>query len=292
VVAGLPCPDSVHAQYITTGPDGKTYPTWHPPVDPASGCRFDHEHGDDPRASKANASLPPFGYIGNLIGDAEPHAGFKVFVAPRGAVNDEGRTALVDSRIVFHQGTGGAKRFSTQFHSLMYDVVAPDGHAVHLQGMADTGKASTLCDPRAAPGRVFQAPPSVCPTDSFYEIWAETLRIRNGSSDLASVSVSTAVFDPITVFNPSDPSQLLYTSDIFGGGYGGCDREAYHGPVFWYNKTGPTSYQTDAYGQVQAGGPLRQQISNHSDIGIPFTSDQSQFKFRKSQCVPGLGLSN
>ena len=37
------------------GPDGKRYPTWHPPtvVDPATGgpCTFGHEHGRDPAGS-------------------------------------------------------------------------------------------------------------------------------------------------------------------------------------------------------------------------------------------------
>ena len=49
------CPQWVHDQYVTTGPDGKTYPTWHPAVDAATGCYFDHDHGDDPRASLANS---------------------------------------------------------------------------------------------------------------------------------------------------------------------------------------------------------------------------------------------
>ena len=41
-VAGRPCPQWVHDQYVTTGPDGKMYATWHPPVDPQFGCVFGH----------------------------------------------------------------------------------------------------------------------------------------------------------------------------------------------------------------------------------------------------------
>src|SRR5438067_7518874 len=48
-VAGQMCPSWVHDQYVTVGPDGKTYATWHPPVDPQYGCYFGHEHGADPR---------------------------------------------------------------------------------------------------------------------------------------------------------------------------------------------------------------------------------------------------
>ena len=49
------CSKAFHDTYFVIGPDGKRYPTWHPPVatDPASGrdCTFGHEHGRDPRGS-------------------------------------------------------------------------------------------------------------------------------------------------------------------------------------------------------------------------------------------------
>lgn len=49
------CPRSLHDSFTVVGPDGRRYPTWHPPtaVDPATGatCTFGHEHGSDPRSS-------------------------------------------------------------------------------------------------------------------------------------------------------------------------------------------------------------------------------------------------
>lgn len=42
---------SVHDTYTVKGPDGKWYPTWHPPVDPTTGCRFGHDHGRNPKTS-------------------------------------------------------------------------------------------------------------------------------------------------------------------------------------------------------------------------------------------------
>lgn len=49
------CPAALHRSFSVVGPDGKLYPTWHPPqvVDPATGetCTFGHEHGDDPATS-------------------------------------------------------------------------------------------------------------------------------------------------------------------------------------------------------------------------------------------------
>src|SRR5258706_16100071 len=32
------CTQAQHDQYVVIGPDGKNYPTWHPPVDPTTGC--------------------------------------------------------------------------------------------------------------------------------------------------------------------------------------------------------------------------------------------------------------
>ncbi|MES4792641.1 MAG: hypothetical protein C4321_06300, partial [Chloroflexota bacterium] len=93
----------VHDRYVTTGPDGKTYPTWHPPVDPQYGCLFGHEHGADPRTSKADNTLPAFGYAAAQLGMTEPHAGFKVFVINAGD-EFEGRRSTADYRIVFHHG--------------------------------------------------------------------------------------------------------------------------------------------------------------------------------------------
>ncbi|HTN49469.1 MAG TPA: hypothetical protein VMK32_08575 [Burkholderiaceae bacterium] len=49
------CTQAFHDSYFVIGPDGKKYPTWHPPTatDPATGktCSFGHEHGRDPRGS-------------------------------------------------------------------------------------------------------------------------------------------------------------------------------------------------------------------------------------------------
>lgn len=112
------CSREFHDQFFVVGPDGKRYPTWHPPVavDPRTGqsCRFGHEHGRDPRLSQlwktrqiqrtyfwdanANGQMDPaeealaglpFGYV-NEISDAwfaanavptmrhEDHVGHKV----------------------------------------------------------------------------------------------------------------------------------------------------------------------------------------------------------------------
>ena len=45
------CAKEQHDAYSVVGPDGKLYSTWHPPVDPTSGCSFGHEPGRDPHGS-------------------------------------------------------------------------------------------------------------------------------------------------------------------------------------------------------------------------------------------------
>jgi len=309
------CSAEVHDRYVVTGPNGKLYRTWHPqevPVDANNPngpkCRFAHEHGDDPTQSLANPSLPAFGYI-NDVGNhpEEAHQGFKVFVVNRGQVNDEGRTARTHTRLVAHMGTAGTRRFTMQHHSMQFDLRAVESnHYVSVQGLADTALAGSICerdrnssdnDSSNDIGRtVVTTRGSGCDLGSLYEIWLFSFRIRNGSDEIANVMASTAAFDPITVMNPNNRSELIYTWDPraypeWGQQYG-CDREAYHGPVYWYNQGGPTVYYTDAFGNVSPNGVLRQEISQHATIGIPMSPDQNLFKYRSNACAPGLGLKN
>lgn len=73
------CPDWVHAQYITTGHDGKIYPTWHPQIDPVYWCSFGHEHGSDPALMGVSGFEPAYGYAGQAMGMTEAHPGFKSY---------------------------------------------------------------------------------------------------------------------------------------------------------------------------------------------------------------------
>jgi hypothetical protein len=296
-VRGQPCPQWYHDAITTTGPDGKQYPTWHPAVDPASGCYFGHEHGDDPRTSLANNQMPAFGYVGLLAGDNEPHAGFKVFVQNHGALNSDGRTLAQDARMVFHQGTGGPKRFDTQLHSLEYDFkeVGGSGHELHVKGMADTGGVGSICANPRQGKTVMLLPGNGCSPDSMYEIWAVSLNVGGR----AQVNASFGVFDPITIMDPADHTRLLYAKDYpglptFFPPFYGCTREAYSGPNYFYNPDGPTTFTTDAFGNP--GGPITQYVSRHDDLGVGthMTTDntQTQAKLGSDACAPGLTLTN
>jgi len=285
------CSAEVHDRYAVTGPDGKLYRTWHPqtvPVDPnnpnGATCRFAHEHGADPTTSLADPSLPAFNYVALQGGKDEPHQGFKVFVANEGTRNDEGRRAVYSTRIVAHMGTGGPKRFSTQFHSLEFDLTG-GGYDIHVQGMSDTGSVGGICQTRVGKTVVSLGCPDI---QSLYEIWEMKLR-----TSPATIIVSIAAFDPATALDPSDPNRLLYTWDAFprlaGNDLRGCDRESYSGPVYVYDNAG--TFYTDAFGQ--GNGPVKQIVSGSPRVGLPMSNDgQTQFKYRQDFCGSGLSPLN
>jgi hypothetical protein len=307
--SGAACPGWVHDQYVTAGPDGKAYPTWHPAVDANSGCFFGHEHGADPATSRVNTAPPPFGYVGGLIGDYEAHEGFKIFITNAGDVT-ENRTVNADQRSVFHMGTSGVQRYTTRFHSIMYDYVARDGSGreAHIQGMADTGETNldgSVCDQPRQGGRDF----ATVGCDDAYEIWSGTMfQISHPDDPYTDVmhtrltmTFSPAVFDPITIRDPRDNKLLLYTQKGRGNAgidvlspqaeYLGCSREAYFGPNYWQNTGQPTEYYTDVYGRVNPSGPtanfpLRQFVSATS------STSNEQFKLPREFCAPGIHAPN
>jgi hypothetical protein len=315
------CSAAVHDRYITTGPDGKVYRTWHAatvPVDAnnpnGAKCTFAHEHGDNPATSNIFRGAVPFDYIPAQISMDEPHAGFKCFVHNKGTRNDEGGIALHDSYFCFHMGTGGAARFTTRFHSLDFHVVTANGQRMDVAGMADTGNVGTICsNPRE--GRTVMG--FGCKLDSAYEIWENKLNIVNKGNSVAMAITSTAVFDPITVMNPTDLTKAIPVwdpqadSQIFKfndsrEGYRGCERESYTGPLMWFNANGAQVYYTDVYGNVVNNGPIKQYISNinteragtltqFGGLIMAYkggTDPQTQFKYRNSSCVSGIGVKN
>ena len=314
------CSSATHDAWSVDGGDGFRYRTWHPQVDP-SGCIYAHEHGDDP-AMSGNAEIsavpPKFGYIGRRHpmpgepnGHDEAHEGFKVFIANPGDQNDEGRINRVYSRSVFHMGTGGPKRFSMQHHSAEIRLIHPDfGLKAFTQLMMDTGGSATVCDPRVngATKDVVQLN-SPCPLTSAYEIWGTTQVVMFQGREVYRSFATPAVFDPITVRNPSNPSELVYAWDprmaaskvynVDWSWFRGCQRESYAQPGYWQNHVGGrTTYYTNPMGQeVAASDPYAvvQQISTSQSVGAPATNDgMFQFKMTRNYCgqLNRLGLKN
>lgn len=128
------CSQALHDSYVTTGPDGLTYPTWHPAIDPVSGCSFGHEHGSNPASFDATYR-PAYGYTSHTAGFTEPHFGFKTYVFS----DYNGHMWM----ITHHFGTNGVGRVCTRFHE--FDVAMKDTASGELLGewhfMGDFGAA-------------------------------------------------------------------------------------------------------------------------------------------------------
>ncbi len=157
------CPAAVHDSYSVVGPDGLVYPTWHPAVDPATGCTFGHEHGRDPSGSDIYAQVGdiPFGYANQYLEASgfgaprhEDHVGHKVEWE-----NDmpmrvgDGGSALLsvtcDVLVKLHQGTHSADAFTNNMHEVAYHVRCNDGtgfSATLLTPIGDAGELVVSCD--------------------------------------------------------------------------------------------------------------------------------------------------
>lgn len=132
--ANAACPSWVHDRYVTRGPDGKLYPTWHPQIDPVYWCYFGHEHGSDPGLF-AEGRAPAYGYTAAQHGMEEPHVGFKSYVLD----DRSGHQWL----ITHHFGTGGLGRACERFHTLELAVKdkASGELLADVRLMADFGPA-------------------------------------------------------------------------------------------------------------------------------------------------------
>jgi len=152
------CTSAIHDQYSTIGPDGYRYPTWHPPVDPATGCTFGHEHGRDPSGSELFYEVGhiPFGYANQHLQAGgfgaprnEDHVGHKVewendLVMD---VGDGGSAVLqvqCDVLVKLHQGTHSPDAFTNNLHEVAYHIRCSDG----------TGFSATLLTPIGTPGEL------------------------------------------------------------------------------------------------------------------------------------------
>jgi len=268
-------------------PNGKHYRTWHPAIQPndlpGAGCVFDHTHGPrDPRNSKADPTLPAYGYAADLHGMSEPHAGFKTFFANAGERNTfEGFSSTSDVKATFHQGTRGAGRVNQRMHTLEFDLKNVNGAEVHIDGMGDTGFAYNQCDPAAQVDtengtigvRLFAMPKPLadsCGVGTPYEVW-EWATPLNGDN---RIHAKLGTFDAITVLNPAS-GLLEQTSATWPNGpFGGCKSDAYFGPVYLNTNVD----YVDAHG-------LRQVIKRGSVSNFPMDSvGKSAFKLDYDNC--------
>ena len=136
---GTACPSWVHELYRTTGPDGDSYLTWHPQIDPVYWCSFGHEHGSNPDLIPGSPKVP-YEYLADKLGASEPNVGFKEFTFK----TDDGNHWV---RFVVHAGTGSQRRVCAQFHTLYIQAYDADGTEVYNVGFkADYGAAIATGD--------------------------------------------------------------------------------------------------------------------------------------------------
>ncbi len=133
------CPSWVHGLHTTVGPDGATYPTWHPQIDPAYWCYFGHEHGSSPELIPGRPEVP-YGYVADKLNQDEPNIGFKEFI-----FKDMAGEHWV--RFVIHANTSSERRVCTQFHTLhveAYDLAGALKFSAAFK--ADYGAAFSTSD--------------------------------------------------------------------------------------------------------------------------------------------------
>ena len=152
------CTREIHDRYRTIGPDGLNYPTWHPPVDPVTGCLFGHEHGRDPAESDlfVEVGAIPFGYANeHLVASGfgatrnEDHVGHKIEWENGIAMRvGQGAGAVISIRCdvltKLHQGTHSPDAFTNNLHELAYHIRCSDG----------TGFSATVLTPIGSPGEL------------------------------------------------------------------------------------------------------------------------------------------
>ncbi len=246
------CTPAIHDQYAVVGPDGKLYPTWHPPVDPVSGCTFGHEHGRDPRGSHLYSAVGsmPFGYA-NEAGDLfAPHVGYKIEwendVEMSLGFGDVGEALLrvtCDVLVALHQGSAGSGAFVNPHHELQYHAKCSDGTQLHfakISTIGHLGEFSRSCESdvpivvapnpdnvdgggrRLIPDRTCVERHVLVPdgTNSSFgsglrESWqmSESLRSADGQR-LASVGPYFNVFNPARYYDPSAPDLVGNAVDL------------------------------------------------------------------------------
>ncbi len=146
------CTGEIHNSYSVVGPDGLVYPTWHPSVDPATACKFGHEHGRDPRGSDLYAEIgdPPFGRA--LPAD---HVGYKIDWENDVEFRFDGAAASslfevsCDVLAGLHQGSHGAGAFTINLHEFILHARCSDRTEVHITmitAIGEPGEFRASCD--------------------------------------------------------------------------------------------------------------------------------------------------
>lgn len=315
------CPAASHDRYLVDGGDGWRYRVWHPQVDP-TGCVYGHEHGDDPgrqthpwvrtnwEQRMGYAARRDTTHPGQPNGHEEPHNGYKVHVVNIGDVNDEGRVNQTATTSMPHMGTGGPARFSVDRHSVQIADWHQNGiHHTAIAAMFATGTTGNpVCADRVnATTKDGLILGMTCKMDSSYEIWSMRLDVERAGQTVLTKFVSPAVFDPITVHNKANPSELVFAWDPRVAAFKnfpndwsdfrGCAREGYSQVGYHYNGNDPSEeylldVRTNTIVATASAFTTRLIVGRSNTAGNPpFSSDILQFKKRRDHCEQRAKLS-
>jgi len=286
------CTQEQHDAYAVVGPDGKAYPTWHPPTGPG-GCTFGHEHGRDPRESSLYGNLGgvPFGYANEMLAVSDPahprdedHVGHKVEWENGVKISrPSGGSALCDVLFKLHQGTHSKDALTNNLHELVYNIRCDDGTELHvtmLAAIGDQGSFSRAC----AESQVVQvgdpAPPSspkslgiryipdrgcieqhmLVPTGqrsnydpALHERWNTYNEIRRADGRvLAFFNPHFHVFLPSRFHDPAEASTIGRPMDV-------C-------------------YEITPTGERASGGPCAVSTGDGTITGVAFDDPRSEFR--------------
>ncbi len=311
--AGDTCTPAVHDRYVAVGPDGKLYPTWHPPVDPASGCTFGHEHGRDPRGSDLYGQVGPmpFGYANEVLDVWDPggmrhedHVGHKIewendveFRLEDGLPSRFLRISC-DVLTKLHQGTHSRDAFTNNLHELVFHIRCSDRTELHLTVMTAIGTPGEFAlscdhDTRVAVG---PATPANSPSGGGRRILPDRscidqfiLRPPGVTSDFnagvreswqVSAGIKTASGDHIASIGPY--YQVLFPSRFY-------DASLPNG----VGRVIDVCYETETNGDVAQGGACDQSTGNGQLQGLAFDDPRVVFNgARRFVDVNSIRLDN
>jgi hypothetical protein len=294
------CTPEIHNQYSVVGPDGLLYPTWHPPVDPETGCTFGHEHGRDPRGSNLYSLVGdlPFG-----LALAADHVGYKIEWendVPFRFTGDAASSLLevrCDVMMELHQGSHGAGAFRINTHEIAIHASCTDQTRVHLTMIATIGHPGEFissCDrdrtivagppPPDAPdgGGRRLIPDRACIEEFILVPEGERSNFGAGVRESWEVSDRIRTKDGKTLVSFNPYFQVLFPARYYDPALeGGLAR------------TVDTCFEVAANGERAEGGACEETIAAGATVGVPFDDVRSGFRgARRFVDVNSIRISN
>ncbi|MEO8200508.1 MAG: hypothetical protein ABI679_08320 [Gemmatimonadota bacterium] len=293
---GDTCSSETHDRFSVVGPDGKLYPTWHPPTDPATGCTFGHEHGRDPRGSHlyGRTGPIPFGYANEVLDAWDPgrmrhedHVGHKiewendVVFRIEDGVSSRLLQVTCDVMTKLHQGTHSKDAFTNNLHELVYHIRCTDRTELDITVMDAIGTPGefTISCGNNSHVTVGPATPANSPNGGGQRVIPDRscidaflLQPPGTSSDFnavreswqTSVGIQKDNGDNIAFINPY--FQVLFPSRFYdpslAGGLG---------------RIMDTCYETESNGDIAQGGACAQSTNNGQLPGLAFDDPRVVF---------------